>query len=106
MPHINHRRGETRRSVASYPYTNAACARVAQDARNAVQRREALALVSAARSGRFDSRFDAGASFAFGDWCHRCDCYEGQCEWHANSVDSESTVVLLSSSYPACRVRG
>lgn len=96
MPHINHRRGETRRSVASYPYTNAACARVAQDARNAVERREALALVSAARSGRFDSR----------GWCHRCDYYEGQCEWHADSVDSESTVVLLSSSYPACRVRG
>ena len=48
MPHINHRRGETRRLASEYPYSDAAYAATIQAASNSARRNEARRLVFAA----------------------------------------------------------
>jgi len=40
MPHVNHRRGDTRRRAQDYPYTDATRNRIEQNARNRRERRE------------------------------------------------------------------
>ena len=48
MPHINHRRGETRRLASEYPYSDAAYAATIQAASNSARRNEGRRLVFAA----------------------------------------------------------